>query len=62
MKLDNLNLRELSREEMVSITGGSWIGRVWKWIKSHFIASAVEVPNDNGGYDVGVQAGVEFTF
>ena len=42
-----LNLQELSKEEMVSVTGGSWIGRAWKWIKKQFTAEFVETPEEN---------------
>ena len=47
MNLDKLNLQELSKEEMVSVTGGSWIGRAWKWIKKQFTAEFVETPEEN---------------
>ena len=46
----NLNLQELSKEEMVSVTGGSWIGRVWNWIKNHLGLSSNDIPAKEGGY------------
>ena len=50
MNLDKLNLQELSKEEMVSVTGGSWIGRVWNWIKNHLGLSSNDIPAKEGGY------------
>ena len=42
----NLNLQELSKEEMVSVTGGSWIGRVWDRIKKNFTGSDNGAPRE----------------
>ena len=42
----NLNLQELSKEEMVSVTGGSWIGRVWDRIKKFFTGSDNGAPRE----------------
>jgi len=42
----NLNLQELSKEEMVSVTGGSWIGRVWDRIKKIFTGSDNGAPRE----------------
>ena len=50
MNLDKLNLQELSKEEMVSVIGGSWIGRVWNWIKNHLGLSSNDIPAKEGGY------------
>ena len=44
MNLDKLNLQELSKEEMVSVIGGSWIGRAWNWIKNHLGFSSNDIP------------------
>ena len=57
MKLDNLNLQELSKEEMRNITGGSFFGRIWRWLKSHFTAEIVDTP---GG--VGVVGGTRLIY
>ncbi|MDV3663256.1 hypothetical protein CMU51_04205 [Elizabethkingia anophelis] len=35
MDLKKLNLVELSAQEMQDVTGGSFFGRVWNWIKEH---------------------------
>jgi|GEM_PF-716721 hypothetical protein len=50
MNLDKLNLQELSKEEMVSVIGGSWIGRAWNWIKNHLGFSSNDIPTKEGGY------------
>ena len=46
MNLDKLNLQELSKEEMVSVTGGSWMGRVWDRIKKIFTGSDNGAPRE----------------
>lgn len=33
MNLEKLQLKELSTEEMRQVTGGSFFGRAWNWIK-----------------------------
>ena len=50
MNLDKLNLQELSKEEMVSVIGGSWIGRAWNWIKNHLGFSSNDILTKEGGY------------
>ena len=50
MNLENLNVRELTKEEMVSIEGGSFIGKVWKWIKGIFTGNDNGTPREGEAY------------
>lgn len=60
MNLEKLNLVELSVSEAKNIEGGSWIGRVWKWIKDH-ISGGVEIQYDSeNGLSGGGRATITF--
>lgn len=57
MNLEKLNLVELNEQEMKSIEGGNFLRRIWRWIKSHFVADIVETPEGPGAV-----GGVSFEF
>ncbi|OPB89386.1 bacteriocin [Elizabethkingia occulta] len=59
MNLEKLQLKELSTTEMKEITGGSFFGRAWKWIKEHVGIFDYGETIETSGSAIGIKVGVD---